>query len=159
MMGMMKKNFEAIAFNMGQLAWVTTFFSGMVLGTLRFFSDTLATSLIIRVVKFPFSMMERHRVMTQRGIELLGLDGHYVSSLCWYILNTLGLRGITALLIGEASGMKSALDVSSILLIGLKLVEENDAQLMMQAQMMGAGQSMNTDTGLSFQVLLSFSVI
>jgi len=66
--------------------------------------------------------------MTQRGIELIGLDGHYVSSLCWYILNTLGLRGITALLIGEAT-------------------DENDAQVMMQAQMMVGGQSMNTDTG------------
>ena len=32
MTGMMRKHFETIAVNMGQMAWVTTFFAGMVLG-------------------------------------------------------------------------------------------------------------------------------
>uniref|UniRef100_A0A7S4UVR3 ER membrane protein complex subunit 3 n=1 Tax=Paramoeba aestuarina TaxID=180227 RepID=A0A7S4UVR3_9EUKA len=83
MTGMMRKHFETIAVNMGQMGWVTTFFAGMVL------------------VKLPFGMLDRFRAMTQRGIEVQGLDGRYVSSLSWYILNTLGLRGIISLIIGD----------------------------------------------------------
>ena len=98
---MMKKNMTMFVPQMALMGWVNYFFSGFVL------------------VKLPFPLTPKFRVMLQRGIELTSLDMTYVSSLSWFFLTLFGLRGVNSLLLGEGN-------------------EADDAKIV-QAQMGGGG--------------------
>jgi len=89
MMGMMKQNISMILPNIILMGWVSYFFSGFVL------------------VKLPFGLYDRFKSMTQRGIVLKSLDPSYVSSMSWYFINLVGLRGLFSLVLGDGN---SAID-------------------------------------------------
>lgn len=75
----MKNQVMAVVPQLAIMGWVSAFFSGFV------------------VITLPFVLTPRFKAMLQRGIEGAGLDFCHVSSLSWYVLNLLGLRGLTAL--------------------------------------------------------------
>lgn len=113
MMGMMKNNMAFMIPNMGMMAFVSYFFSGFV------------------VVKIPFPLTSRFKMMCQRGIDLGTLEVSYVSSLSWYFLVMFGLSGFFNLVLGAGSGA--------------------DEARMMQAQMgMGGGVNMQFDPAKAF---------
>mmetsp|Transcript_31661 Transcript_31661/g.42886 ORF Transcript_31661/g.42886 Transcript_31661/m.42886 type:complete len:291 (-) Transcript_31661:269-1141(-) len=82
---MMKKNILFVVPNMVMMTIISYFFSGFVL------------------VKVPFPLTSRFKVMLQRGVDLTTLDVSYVSSLSWYFLVMFGLRGLYKLILGEDS--------------------------------------------------------
>jgi hypothetical protein len=86
MMDMMKNNVAMIVPQIALMSWVSFFFSGFIL------------------VKFPFPLTLRFKLMLQQGIELDSLDASYVSSLSWYFLNVFGLRGLLYIILGEGNG-------------------------------------------------------
>eukprot|EP01102_Stenamoeba_stenopodia_P002621 TRINITY_DN12479_c0_g1_i1.p1 TRINITY_DN12479_c0_g1~~TRINITY_DN12479_c0_g1_i1.p1 ORF type:complete len:277 (+),score=86.01 TRINITY_DN12479_c0_g1_i1:127-957(+) len=100
-MDMMKKSMTMFIPQMAMMGWVNFFFSGFVL------------------VKLPFPLTPKFRMMLQRGIELTSLDMTYVSSLSWFFLILFGIRGVISLLLGEGN-------------------EADDAKIV-QAQMGGGG--------------------
>jgi len=106
MMDMMKGNTTMIVFQMVMMGVVSTFFSGFI------------------IVKLPFMLGDRFKVMLQRGVNLNSLDVTYVSSMSWYFVNVFGLRGLFSLVLGDDN--------------------ETDDAKMMQSQMgqspMGPGQ-------------------
>ncbi|KAJ8601255.1 hypothetical protein CTAYLR_003267 [Chrysophaeum taylorii] len=71
--------------NMVMMGIISYFFQGFVL------------------VKVPFPLTNRFKVMLQRGVDLATLDVSYVSSLSWYFLVMFGLRGFFKILLGEDS--------------------------------------------------------
>jgi len=75
----------------------------MMMGIISFFFQGFV------LVKVPFPLTNRFKVMLQRGIDLQALDVSYVSSLSWYFLTLFGLRSLFKLLLGEDS---DALDES-----------------------------------------------
>ena len=91
MSNMMKNNLGAMVPQMLTMAWVNFFFSGFI------------------VARVPFPLTQRFRGMLQRGVDLPSLDVAYVSSLSWYFLNLFGLRGVLALVLGEATVDDTAL--------------------------------------------------
>jgi hypothetical protein len=113
MVDMMKNNMAYMLPNMAMMAWISYFFSGFV------------------VVRVPFPVTQRFKMMLQRGIDVGTLDVSYVSSLSWYFLVMFGLRGFFSLVLGADSGA--------------------DEARMMQAQMgMGAGPQMGFDPKKAF---------
>lgn len=89
MMGMMKQNIAMLVPNMVMMGWVSYFFSGFVL------------------VKLPFPLTDRFKIMLQRGISLTSLNVSYVSSLSWYFTLMFGLRGLYGLILGGGAGAAS----------------------------------------------------
>jgi len=85
MVDMMKGNITMIVPNMVMMTIISYFFSGFVL------------------VKIPFPLTNRFKMMLQRGVDLSTLDVTYVSSLSWYFLLLFGLRGVFKLILGEDS--------------------------------------------------------
>eukprot|EP00298_Acanthocystis_sp_HF-20_P004533 c14865_g1_i2.p1 GENE.c14865_g1_i2~~c14865_g1_i2.p1 ORF type:complete len:248 (+),score=80.07 c14865_g1_i2:25-768(+) len=110
---MMKNNVTMIITQMGMMGVVSTFFSGFI------------------VVKLPFPLSERFKVMLQRGVELNSLHVTYVSSLSWYFINLFGLRGLFSLVLGEDN--------------------ETDDTKMMQSQMTGGQMQPGQDTSKIMQ--------
>ncbi|KAK3240899.1 hypothetical protein CYMTET_49303 [Cymbomonas tetramitiformis] len=103
LLDMMKKNLSMVVPQILTFNWVNFFFSGFV------------------VAKVPFPLTMRFRGMLQRGIELQALDVTYVSSLSWYFLNLIGLRGLFSIVLGE-----NTID---------------DTQIMQQQMTMGVGDA------------------
>ena len=93
--------------NMVMMTFISYFFSGFVL------------------VKVPFGLTNRFKVMLQRGVDLSTLDVSYVSSLSWYFLLMYGLRSVFKLVLGQDS-----------------VAEEEKRMLNMQMGMMGGGAPM-----------------
>ena len=85
MKGMMMQQLLGIGPHIGMMTWVSYFFSGFV------------------IAKLPFPLTSRFRGMLQRGMEHPTLDVTYVTSVCGYFLVMMGIRGITTLMLGEAS--------------------------------------------------------
>jgi len=83
MMDGMKGNISYIVPNMVMMTFISYFFSGFVL------------------VKVPFDLTNRFKVMLQRGVDLSTLDVSYVSSLSWYFLLMYGLRSVFRLVLGD----------------------------------------------------------
>jgi hypothetical protein len=83
MMGMMKQNMAMIVSNMLMMGWISYFFQGFV------------------VVRLPFAVFDRLKVMLQRGVALNSLNVSYVSTLSWYLLLLFGLRGLFSLVLGS----------------------------------------------------------
>lgn len=83
MMGGMKQQLMMIIPNMLQMTWVNWFFSGFV------------------ALKLPFSLTERLKAMVQRGVMLRTLDSAYVSSVSWFLILMVGLRGVHTAMLGS----------------------------------------------------------
>jgi len=83
MVDQMKGNMLYMVPNMVMMSVIGFFFSGFVL------------------VKVPFPLTNRFKVMLQRGVDLSTLDVSYVSSLSWYFLLMFGLRGFFKVVLGE----------------------------------------------------------
>ena len=81
----MKGNMLYMLPNMVMMGIISFFFQGFVL------------------VKVPFPLTNRFKVMLQRGVDLATLDVSYVSSLSWYFLLMFGLRGFFKIVLGEDS--------------------------------------------------------
>lgn len=81
----MKGNMLYMVPNMVMMGVISFFFQGFVL------------------VKVPFPLTNRFKVMLQRGVDLATLDVSYVSSLSWYFLLMFGLRGFFKIALGEDS--------------------------------------------------------
>lgn len=95
---MMKKNLGMIVPQTLTFAYINFFFYGFV------------------TAKVPFPLTQRFRGMLQSGIDLRSVDVSYVSSVSWYLLNFMGLRGLFSLILGEENAT-------------------DDAQRLMQSQM------------------------
>jgi hypothetical protein len=53
--------------------------------------------------KIPFSLTPKFKEMLQRGVEVTSLDVSYVSSLSWYFMLWMGLRGVMSLILGDSN--------------------------------------------------------
>ncbi|KAG5183377.1 integral membrane protein DUF106-domain-containing protein [Tribonema minus] len=106
MMGPLINNAGFVVTNMFMGAFSSYFMAGFVM------------------VKVPFPLTSRFKVMLQRGVEISTLDPSYVSSVSWYMLVMFGMRNLIMLALGESGSAQ-------------------DEQRAMQAQMgMGAPQPM-----------------
>ncbi|KAJ0406506.1 hypothetical protein P43SY_001437 [Pythium insidiosum] len=108
MLEMMKGNMTFMVSNFVMMGLMSYFFGGFVL------------------VKVPFSLTQKFKLMLQRGVELPTLDVSYVSSVSWYFLVMFGMSGFLQLILGEKTA--------------------NDDAKAMQMQMgMGAGPNVGFD--------------
>eukprot|EP00028_Trichosphaerium_sp_Am-I-7-wt_P014693 CAMPEP_0168511120 /NCGR_PEP_ID=MMETSP0405-20121227/1917_1 /TAXON_ID=498012 /ORGANISM="Trichosphaerium sp, Strain Am-I-7 wt" /LENGTH=171 /DNA_ID=CAMNT_0008529179 /DNA_START=249 /DNA_END=764 /DNA_ORIENTATION=- len=82
MNSMMKRNAAMLVSNLLVYTWIDHFFAGFV------------------ALKLPFGMTEGFRPMLQSGLGLRQLDVRYVSSMSWYVLNLVGLRGLISMFLG-----------------------------------------------------------
>ena len=113
MMNMMKNNMVYMIPNVGMMAWINSFFSGFV------------------VLKVPFSLTTKFKMMVQRGIDLQTLDVSNVSSLAWYFVAMFGLQGFYKLVLGAAV--------------------DNEAMLMQQQMGAAAGPGMGFNAKQAFK--------
>lgn len=91
MMDGMKKQMVMMIPQTVIMGWINFFFSGFVL------------------LKLPFPLTVRFKVMLQRGIETPDLDVTWVSSLSWYFLTLFGLNAVYRLVLGDDNGMSPSL--------------------------------------------------
>jgi len=89
--GMLKQSLGGIVPQIAMGTFVSTFFSGFILG------------------RAPLSLPPSFRAMLQRGVDLPGLDVSYFTSLSFYILLLFGLRGVFTLLFADAALDEGAL--------------------------------------------------
>eukprot|EP00123_Amoebidium_parasiticum_P001670 comp12825_c0_seq1/m.7979 comp12825_c0_seq1/g.7979 ORF comp12825_c0_seq1/g.7979 comp12825_c0_seq1/m.7979 type:complete len:250 (-) comp12825_c0_seq1:74-823(-) len=82
MSGMLKDQFTTMVPQIALFTWVTNVFHGFL------------------TTKVPFPLTLQFKQMTQRGVELVGLDPSWISSMSWYFLIAFGLRGIQTLVMG-----------------------------------------------------------
>lgn len=82
---MMKQQIAGILPQLLLGGWVNYFFPGFIL------------------MKLPFGLPARFKVMLQRGMPLDNLEVSYVTSLSWYFISLIGLRGINTLIMGQAA--------------------------------------------------------
>lgn len=115
--GMMKQNIAGILPQLLLGGWVNYFFPGFIL------------------VKLPFQLPSRFKVMFQRGMPLQNLDVSYVTSLSWYFINLIGLRGLNTLILGQAAMISDPMlqqmrmqDASSM------MAKQNTGKLLKQEQ-------------------------
>eukprot|EP01052_Picozoa_sp_SAG31_P020131 SAG31_NODE_1500_length_8090_cov_10.522588_8_plen_111_part_00 len=79
---MMGKQMTFILPNLVMMPTVSYFFSGFL------------------TARVPFSLTPKFKTMFQRGVEVTSLDVSYVSSLSWYFMLFMGLRGVFSLILG-----------------------------------------------------------
>jgi hypothetical protein len=89
--GMLKQSLGGIVPQIAMGTFVSTFFSGFILG------------------RAPLSLPPSFRAMLQRGVDLPGLDVSYFTSLSFYILLLFGLRGVFTLLFADGALDEAAL--------------------------------------------------
>lgn len=102
MMDMMKGNMAMIIPNVLMMPAVSYFFSGFL------------------TAKIPFALTPKFKEMLQRGVEVTSLDVSFVSSLSWYFMLFMGLRGVFMLILGDNN-------------------QTDEARLMQQSMTGGAG--------------------
>eukprot|EP00903_Cladosiphon_okamuranus_P021880 g20115.t1 len=100
MMGPMKSQMGFVATNMFMMAFTSYFFEGFVL------------------VRVPFPLTNRFKVMLQRGVQLSTLDASYVSSTSWYFLVMFGLKSVINLFLRDAPVQDEAKVIQSQLGMG-----------------------------------------
>ncbi|CAM9571547.1 unnamed protein product [Chrysoparadoxa australica] len=114
MMGPMKSQMGFMVTQFGMMAITSYLFDGFA------------------ILKVPFPLTNRFKVMLQRGVEVTTLDPSYVSSTSFYFLVSFGMRSLLQLFLTENEQLES----------------ETKA---MQAQMgMGGGQQMGFDASKVF---------
>ncbi|PWN52332.1 transmembrane protein [Violaceomyces palustris] len=96
MMDQMKKSMVMMVPQTVIMGWINFFFSGFVL------------------IKLPFPLTLRFKLMLQRGIDTPDLDVTWVSSLSWYFLNLFGLNAIYRLLLGDDNAADGTRDMASM---------------------------------------------
>lgn len=78
------------------MQWVTYFFAGFI------------------VIRLPFFLTPRFKYMLQSGMEFAGLDFCYVSSISWYFLCFIGLRGLTSIFLEWSSASPTSNPANSV---------------------------------------------
>lgn len=56
------------------------------------------------IVRLPFPLTLRFKLMLQRGIDTSDMDVTWVSSISWYFLCLFGLNAIFRLILGDENG-------------------------------------------------------
>merc|ERR1719482_1215768 len=82
-MDMMKNNMSYMIPNIAMMSLVNMFFEGFL------------------IVKVPFALTPRFKMMLQQGIDLKSLSASYVSSLSWYFIVMFGINGFYSLILGQ----------------------------------------------------------
>lgn len=90
MMGPMKSQMGFLGTNMFMMAFTSYFFDGFVL------------------LRVPFPLTNRFKVMLQRGVQLSTLDASYVSSTSWYFLVMFGLKSVINLFLRDTPAQEEA---------------------------------------------------
>ncbi|SNX87284.1 related to AIM27 - member of a transmembrane complex required for efficient folding of proteins in the ER [Melanopsichium pennsylvanicum] len=96
MMDGMKKQMVMMIPQTVIMGWINFFFSGFVL------------------LKLPFPLTVRFKVMLQRGIETPDLDVTWVSSLSWYFLTLFGLNAVYRLVLGDDNAADGTRDMAAM---------------------------------------------
>lgn len=89
------------------MQWVTYFFAGFI------------------VVQLPFFLTPRFKYMLQSGMEFAGLDFCYVSSISWYFLCFIGLRGLTSVFLEWSAASPTANPADSLAMMPTQLNIKN----------------------------------
>jgi uncharacterized membrane protein (DUF106 family) len=83
MMDMAKKSMVSMVPQTVIMGWINYFFTGFVL------------------IRLPFPLTLRFKLMLQRGIDTSDMDVTWVSSISWYFLCLFGLNAIFRLILGD----------------------------------------------------------
>ncbi|KAG5182499.1 integral membrane protein DUF106-domain-containing protein [Tribonema minus] len=121
MMGPLINNAGFVVTNMFMGAFSSYFMAGFVM------------------VKVPFPLTSRFKVMLQRGVEISTLDPSYVSSVSWYMLVMFGMRNLIMLALGRAAVLRTS-NAQCRNLIMLALGESGSAQDEQRAMQSGSAQ-------------------
>ncbi len=113
----MGKNMTMIVPNLVMMPTVSYFFSGFL------------------TARVPFSLTPKFKTMFQRGVEVTSLDVSYVSSLSWYFMLFMGLRGVFSLILGPVFPQRPFLAVF-FRLTKFSSVHEGDSNTADEAKMM-----------------------
>lgn len=110
MMDMAKKSMVSMVPQTVIMGWINYFFTGFVLSTYKFregmfLSEYVLTSchLFLMLVRLPFPLTLRFKLMLQRGIDTSDMDVTWVSSISWYFLCLFGLNAIFRLILGDGN--------------------------------------------------------
>ncbi|PWN97540.1 transmembrane protein [Tilletiopsis washingtonensis] len=99
MEGMMEQAKKSIVMMVPQtliMGWINMFFSGFVL------------------LRLPFPLTLRFKLMLQRGIDTPDMDVAWVSSISWYFLCLFGLTAIFRLILGDNNAADSSRDMGGM---------------------------------------------
>ncbi|KAE8214341.1 hypothetical protein CF327_g2247 [Tilletia walkeri] len=95
--GMMQQMMKSMVMMVPQtviMGWINFFFSGFVL------------------IKLPFPLTLRFKLMLQRGVDTADMDVSWVSSISWYFLCLFGLNAIYRLVLGDGNAADSTRDMA-----------------------------------------------
>ncbi|KAK0549621.1 hypothetical protein OC845_003061 [Tilletia horrida] len=95
--GMMQQMMKSMVMMVPQtviMGWINFFFHGFVL------------------IKLPFPLTLRFKLMLQRGVDTADMDVSWVSSISWYFLCLFGLNAIYRLVLGDGNAADSTRDMA-----------------------------------------------
>ncbi|PWN36853.1 uncharacterized protein FA14DRAFT_169783 [Meira miltonrushii] len=96
MMDMAKKSMVSMVPQTVIMGWINYFFTGFVL------------------IRLPFPLTLRFKLMLQRGIDTSDMDVTWVSSISWYFLCLFGLNAIFRLILGDGNSADGTRDMAAM---------------------------------------------
>ncbi|PWN41688.1 transmembrane protein [Ceraceosorus guamensis] len=101
MMDQLKKSMVMMVPQTVIMGWINWFFSGFVL------------------LRLPFPLTLRFKLMLQRGIDTQDMDVSWVSSISWYFLCLFGLNAVFRLILGEGNAADGTRDLAGMSSLGV----------------------------------------